>query len=147
MEEPNQSKQCYNAGIRLLSRRDYSAYKMSQKLKEKGYSEDTIAETIEKLIEQNYLREEEYKRIRIKTLIVKGHSNNYIQQKCSQEKLDVTNDEIEEIKNQYQYTTSSMINDLIQKKIRYTDIPSDYEQKQKLKKQSSTLSNFKRSPL
>ena len=127
------NKRCYNDAIKLLSRRDYSQYKMSQKLKEKGHCLETIEVTIEKLIDQNYLREDEYKRIRIKTLLVKGHSDYYIKQKCEQEHLQITDEDIEQIKEKYEFSNEQIIQDLVQKKIRGIQIPNNFEEKLKIK--------------
>ena len=133
MEEKTEFKRCYNDAIKLISRRDYSSYKITQKLLSKNYDQSTIDETIDKLVDQNYLREEEYKRIRIKILLTKGHSNSYIKQKCDQEKLKVADEDIQVIKDLYEFNDQKMIEELILKKTRYVDIPLGHEQKQKLK--------------
>lgn len=126
-------KKAYNYCIFLLSKRDYSRYKIRMKLKERKHTPEVIEETIEVLVEQNYLREEEYKRQRIKQLIYKGYANNYIIQKMAQEKLQVEVDEIEILREQNDASTESQIQYLIEKKLRGVELPEDYESKMKLK--------------
>jgi regulatory protein len=130
MEE---NKLAYNYSIRILSRKDYSIYKMQQKLKGRGHSKEVIDETVDKLVEQNYIRENEYKRIRIKTLLVKQYSNSYIIQKCAQEMLDITKDDIDIIRTEYSIHDNDTIKYLIEKKLRYKEIPTEWEPKMKLK--------------
>ena len=86
-ESKDNSKKALDYAIRILSIKDYSIYKMKMKLKERKFSPEEIDVTINKLLEYNYLREEEYARMRIKQLLVKGFSNSYILQKLSQEGL------------------------------------------------------------
>jgi regulatory protein len=136
MEE---NKLAYNYSIRILSRKDYSVYKMQQKLKGRGHSKEIIDKTVDKLVEQNYIRENEYKRIRIKTLLVKKYSDSYIIQKCSQEMLDISKDDIDIIRKEYDIHDNDTIKYLIEKKLRYKEIPTEWESKMKLK---SKIMNF-----
>ncbi len=133
MSEEKSYKKAFDYSIRLLSLRDYSIYKMRQKLKERKFDADDIEIVINKLLEYNYLREDEYKRIRIKQLLVKGYANNYIIQKLEQEQLFVDDSNINEIRDTQDLGSSKQIQYLIEKKLRFKEIPSEWEAKQKLK--------------
>ena len=123
----------YQYSIRLLSLRDYSEHKMRQKLLDKNYDADEIDEVIQKLIDMNYLREEEYRRMRVKTLLVKGYGNAYIIKKLQQENLVVGNSLIDDLRRENDLQELNQVDYLIQKKLRGKSIPSDWEEKNKLK--------------
>ncbi len=134
-----QEKKAFDYAIRILSIKDYSVYKMKQKLTDRKHSFEEIQTTINRLIELNYLREDEYKRIRIKTLLVKNYSDNYILQKCAEEMLSINQDDINQIRSEYEIFDDDTINKLIEKKLRNKEIPKGYEDKMKLK---AKLYNF-----
>lgn len=127
------SKTAYNYSISLITRQDYSEYKMRKKLSEREYDEEEIDETIEKLFDQNYLREEEYTRQRIKGMLVKGYANRHILQKLKSEHLEPDESIINEIRSEQGFEVPSEVNRLIDKKLRYKEIPTDYEGSNKLK--------------
>ncbi len=136
------NQKAYNYAIRLLARRDYSTFKMRKKLIEQKFSPEEIDETIERLIDMNYLREAEYKRMRIKQLLVKGYANSYIIPKLVQEELYCSDEEIDELREEQSFSESEQIQKHIHKKLRYKEIPDDFESKMKL--QNKVL-NFLRS--
>lgn len=125
-------KTCYQYSLDLLARRDYSKHKLSEKLRSREFTEEEIDEAIESLTEKNYLREEEYARMRVQAMLFKGYANSYIKQKCSLEKLQVDDDFIDEIRQERGHSTHSEIKRLIQKKLRGKDIPSEFEPRMKL---------------
>lgn len=128
-------KYAYNYCIRLLSKRDYSVYKIKRKLNERKYDIDVIESVVEKLLEQNYLREDEFKRQKIKQHLYKGYSNSYIQNKLSStEKLTCTDEEIDRLREDMGHTSIDQINGLIDKKLRGNKSPNSFEEKMKLKK-------------
>ncbi len=133
MEEKNTYKKAFDYSIRLLSLRDYSIHKMKQKLRERKFEADDITTVIEKLLDYNYIREEEFTRIRIKQLIVKGYANKYILQKIQYEKLEATDSDIDEIRDAQDLSSASQMNYLIEKKLRYKEIPTEFEDIMKLK--------------
>ena len=127
------SKEAYNYAIFILSKRDYSIHKMREKLISRKYEVDEINDTIDKLIEKNFLREDEYKRQRVKSLLVKGFSNSYILRKLEQEHLQSNNEEIDMIRDDQQIDKDDSLNALVEKKLRGKVIPQDYNAKMKLK--------------
>lgn len=126
------NKTCYQYALDLIARRDYSKFKLAQKLRSKEYESEEIEEAIEMLIERNYLREEEYARLRVQGLLLKGYANSYIKQKCSLEKLKVDDDFIDSIRQDRGIETNDEIHRLIEKKLRGKEIPQNFEEKMKL---------------
>ena len=55
-----QKMSCFDAAIKLLSKRDYSVKEMAGKLKEKSYEGHTIAETIDRLEGKGWLDDEKF---------------------------------------------------------------------------------------
>ena len=127
------SKKALDYAIRILGIRDYSIHKMKEKLQTRKYSAEIIDETINKLLEYNYIREEEYTRSRIKQLLYKNFADNYIIQKVKAENLKITSEMIDEVKSEYRISTTENICYLIEKKLRGKTIPTDYKDKMKLK--------------
>ena len=127
------SKEAYNYAIFILSKRDYSIHKMREKLRSRKYEEQEINETIDALIAKNFLREDEYKRMRIKSLLVKGFSNSYIIRKLEQEHLSADDNEVDIIRYDQQLKKEDGLNSLIEKKLRGKVIPKDFNAKMKLK--------------
>lgn len=126
-EETNTDyKNAYNYCIRLLSHRDYSRYKVEEKLQARKHLPETIDKVISELIELNYLREEEYKRIRVNQLLAKMYSVHHIVQKCQQEHLDVGSSFVEEIMSEKGIDKFETIDYLIEKKLRSANINQDY---------------------
>lgn len=132
-KKDHEFKEAYNYCIFLLSKRDYSRYKIQQKLKSRKYSEENIKEVIQLLIDQNYLREEAYLRMRIKTLLYKGVSNYYIKQKLSEEKLTASDEQINSLREENNISKEDSLEYLLNKKLRGKEIPKEFEAKAKLK--------------
>lgn len=126
-------KKAFDYALRILSQRDYSVFKMKEKLKLRDFSKSAIEATIQKLHSYNYLREDEYTRGRIKQLIVKGYANQYILKKLSLEELTAEESVIEDIRVSQELGTESQIVYLIDKKLRGLEIPSEFNLKMKLK--------------
>lgn len=124
----------YQYAIRLLAMRDYSEYKLRTKLNDKEFETNEIDSAIEKLIEQQYLQEHEYIRVKIKSYLEKGYGHSYIINKLKQEELNITVEQIEQIEQKYELYQESTIDYLIQKKLRYKEIPEDFNSKMKLKR-------------
>lgn len=54
------NKACYNAGLKMLVRREHSIYELEQKLQLKEFDEIEIAEAIELLIQQKFQSDERF---------------------------------------------------------------------------------------
>lgn len=75
----SEGKRCFEAALKLLERRPYSETKIKTKLKEKGYLDDTIVESIKKLKEYHYLDDFALANTIVKSY--KGKSKKELQQK------------------------------------------------------------------
>ncbi|MBC77413.1 MAG: hypothetical protein CME64_15520 [Halobacteriovoraceae bacterium] len=116
------STDSYNYSLKLLAKRDYSKFKLRQKLASR-FSDEEIEEAIELLLEKNFLREEEYARIRIKSLLISGNSNSLIKLKLENEELKVSDDLINQVKEDNGLGEASSIEELIRKKMRHKEVP------------------------
>lgn len=124
----------YNYCIHLISRQDYSEYKLRQKLRlKKDNLPHEIDEVIEKLKENDLLNEKNYRRLFIRKWTMKGESEEKIKRRGSQEKLIFQKEEFTQARIELGLTDDSNIEKLIQKKLRFVEIPKDFETKKKLR--------------
>lgn len=127
----------YQYALYLLSAQDYSEFKLRQKLRLKQFEQTEIDETLTKLIEKNYLREEEYKRLLARRWIAKGYSDSMIKRRGEQEQLTFTAEELLSWRQDMDRSSDDTISLLVQKKMRGRDLPFDREGKQKLREKVS----------
>jgi len=127
----------YQYALYLLSAQDYSEFKLRQKLRLKQFEQTEIDETLTKLIEKNYLREEEYKRLLARRWIAKGYSDSMIKRRGEQEKLIFAAEELLSWRQDMDRSSEDTISLLVQKKMRGRDLPVDREGKQKLREKVS----------
>lgn len=127
----------YQYALYLLSAQDYSEFKLRQKLRLKQFEQTEIDETLTKLIEKNYLREEEYKRLLARRWIAKGYSDSMIKRRGEQEQLSFTSDELLHWRQDMDRSSEDTISLLVQKKMRGRDLPVDRDAKQKLREKVS----------
>ena len=132
-ELKSETKKAMDYAIRILSLRDYSTHKMKEKLRTRKHGNEVISEVIAKLEQYNYLRDEDYARMRIKQLLIKGYADSYIIQKCKQEHLPISPEQIDTIRDDQNLGTQDLIHKLIEKKLRGKTIPNEFEPKMKLK--------------
>jgi len=123
----------YQYCLYLLSGQDYSEYKLRQKLKLKGFEAVEIDETMSKLIEKNYLRQEEYQRLLTRKLISKGYSDSMIKRRAEQESLEIASIDLQTQRTDMDLSSQDIITQLIRKKLRSRSIPWDKLERQKLK--------------
>tara|TARA_R110002049_G_scaffold300514_2_gene491441 strand:- start:537 stop:1016 length:480 start_codon:yes stop_codon:yes gene_type:complete len=130
------NKECYQKAIKLLSKKEYSRPKLKAKLMSVGYTEDDSVEAISKLYDLGLLKEDWYIESKIKSLMRKGYSKNHIQQRLSQEELEVSLSLIDEIFSQNDMQEQGAIEQILVKKgQRYqASWPSfEYDERQKIK--------------
>ena len=127
------SQQAYSYLVKLLSGRDYSEHKLREKLKFKKYPANEIDAAINEIKAKGYLREDAYSEARIKAFMNKGYSVNYIKQKLHQEKVQVSNDQITEVFDEYHESELDQIKKLLAKKLKTlsSDKEEAYKEKQK----------------
>lgn len=129
----NKKKESYLYAIRLLAKRDYSIFKMKNKLLDKGFELDDAMDTIKILLEAKYLREDEYIRQRVRGLFFKFYSSRYILQKLKQEEIHLSQDQIDDLKNEWELDEDQIALDLIEKKTRHLTVTEDSFFKYKVK--------------
>ncbi|MCK5884738.1 MAG: RecX family transcriptional regulator [Bacteriovoracaceae bacterium] len=112
-----ETKKAYSYLIRLISKRDYSRYKLEQKLRERGHSHQAIDESIAEIISLNYLREDNYIEARIKGFMHKNCSMSYIRSKLAEEYLDIEISLIDSIFIEHGISETDQITRIIYKKL------------------------------
>lgn len=127
------NQRIYNYSIHLIARQDYSAYKLRQKLLSKpDNSKEEVDEVIEVLKEKGYLNEEAYKRLFIRKWMFKGESEDKIRRRGSLEKLSFSSEEFLKVREELGFDDEDSLQKLIDKKLRFKEIPSDFKERQKL---------------
>jgi SOS response regulatory protein OraA/RecX len=124
----------YNYCIHLLARQDYSEFKLRQKLRSKPQNlPHEIEEALVKLKANGLLREENYRRLFIRKWMMKGESEQKIRQRGAQEKIEFSSEEFRAIEIELGFTDEDSLEKLVEKKLRFKDIPSDPKEKFKLR--------------
>ena len=127
----NNSNKAYMYLVKILSTRDYSEHQLREKLRGKQYTPEEIDCSINEIKGRGFLREEAYSEIRIKGLMTRGYSPDYIQQKLAEEHLSVTTETINSVFTEYRLTPEDQIDRLVRKKIQgKSDL--DYDQQNKV---------------
>jgi len=128
------NQKLYNYAIQLLSRQDYSEFKLKNKLRTRpDVLSAEIHEVIEKLKESHLLREENYKRLFIRKWLVKGESESKIRARGKMEKLEIDTQDFISTSQELGIESKDNITKLIEKKLRSKNIPVDYKEKLKIK--------------
>lgn len=127
------NQKLYSYSIALLSRQDYSEYKLRMKLKTRDHLPHEIDEVINDLKKKNFLREDNYKRLFIRKWIQKGESPEKIKMRAAQERLELSSEDFSNAQQELGITNSDSIEKLISKKLRSKEIPADPENKKALK--------------
>ncbi|MBT4791980.1 MAG: hypothetical protein HON90_10445 [Halobacteriovoraceae bacterium] len=136
-------KEAFNYAIKLLSKRDYSIYKLTQKLITQEITEECAQRVINKLIALKYLREEEFTKARASQLLSRCYANDYIVQKLSEEQLEIDHQQLETLRKELGLDSQGQIKKLIEKRLRYKQIPESFEERQKLKYKLFSFLNSK----
>ncbi|MGZ3808551.1 MAG: regulatory protein RecX [Bacteriovorax sp.] len=103
--------------VKLLSARDYSEYKLREKLREKKYSTEESESAINEIKSKGYLREEAYAEARVKAFMNKGYAPDYIRQKLALEHMTITDQEISDIFSEHRVNIEDQIDRLVRKKM------------------------------
>jgi len=73
--------------IYLLSRQDYSQYKITQKLEKREHSPEEIAQVLDYCQQHHYIDDLRYAQVKIRSGLYKGHGWYRIEQGLKQEKI------------------------------------------------------------
>lgn len=88
--EEEENKQIKIAAYRMLGRKSYSKWAISQKLKEKGFSSGAIQKIIDELEKMGYLSDSDYTAMVISQKIRQGYGPAYIEKYLELKKLDAS---------------------------------------------------------
>jgi len=110
-------KSSYLISLRLLQRRDYSEHELRQKLIKRKISSETIDETIEKLLTDNYLNDQRYINGKMRYFIKQKKSPAYIQNKCFNMGVPVSLEDINFHFDELKVSIKEHIRDHIKKKL------------------------------
>lgn len=133
-DEDGDARRIYNYCIHLLARQDYSEYKLRQKLRSKPQNlPHMIDEVIIKLTTRGLLREDRYRRLFIRKWMMKGEAEDKIKRRGEMEKLTFEEGEFDLIAEELGFTDNDSLESLIKKKLRSKIIPTDNEEKYKLR--------------
>lgn len=108
----------YLYAIKLLTKRDYSKYKLKLKILSKSVTKEIADEIIAYLVSKKFLNEDNYIEARVKSLMLKGYSKEYIVEKLYSEQLQCSTDTIDELFNEYKFSEEIQITHLLEKKLR-----------------------------
>jgi regulatory protein len=76
------------AALSLLARREHSSYELSQKLVQKGFAREEVAELLIKLAHQQLQSEQRYCHSVIRNRVNKGYGWRYIEQQLKANRVD-----------------------------------------------------------
>lgn len=116
------NKECYKASIRLLSKQDFSKFKLKQKLQRKFDIED-IEEVIIELEKQRFLNELEFTKGRIRHLLKRRKSPFYILHKTKIEGLDISISLINELQSELGLKNDQVVEQILLKKLKMIKKP------------------------
>lgn len=115
--------------------RDYSEFKLREKLREKGYPQEIATATIEEMKKFGFIKEEYYRQSKIKMRLKQGKAARFIREELKQEKIIVTDEHLEEALLDLNLSQENILQDLLLKKTRNVDLAAlDFEAKQKFER-------------
>ena len=130
----------YSRAIKLLSKQDYSEFKIRTKLQALGLNEDQVDLAIEKVKKENFLNDERFQKNLVRKLIQKGYSPAFIRQRLECDGLFVKDDQILIIYEEEMITPKDQIKMLAEKKINKSKIPYNSEdERQKIIRKALTF--------
>lgn len=126
----------YSRAIKLLSKQDYSEYKIRAKLQALGLDEDQIDLAVNKVKKENFLNDERFQKNLIRKLIHKGYSPSFISKRLEQDGLSIQENQILTIYEEETITPKDQIKILAEKKLTKSPIPlkSEVERQKIIKK-------------
>jgi len=130
----------YWEAIKLLSRQDYSKFKLIQLLKRKGFLPHDIETTVEKLIKKGLYNEQNYTHARVRGLIHKGYAPKLIKYKLKMESINIHYEEINTIYQELNLNLKQQIQHHMTKYLKKIDIMNSNESRDKIR--SKVLSYF-----
>lgn len=136
------NQQLYNYCLKLLSKRDYSEYKIREKIITRGLDKEECQIIIKKLKEEKFLNANRYINEKVQHLANKGYSLQYIQEKLHLEEISISTNEIQNVIDEAAINTASVIKTLLDRKIsQYVSKKSNLTEQQLISKSLLFLSS------
>ena len=101
------------------------------KLQQKGHSSEHVEQTLEECKEKGYIREERYRDSVIRRLLKKNQSDWHIQQQLEREGIPISQEHIEDMREELQLNPETQIQRLIAKKVALLS-PNDPKSEEKV---------------
>jgi len=130
------NKELYLYSIRILTRRDYSRYKLKEKLLARSDDLTEVENLLDLLEEKKYLQEEVYARQRIQYWLKAGNSINNIINKAKQEHLRISRDFIHEVSEEIQINPEQKLKEIFERKFSQKLKEADLQEKEKIKRRA-----------
>ncbi len=83
------NKELYLGLVKLLSKKDYSRFSLTQKFQAKGFSSDEIEACLQELEKKKFYQENNYTEMRVKYWLRKGYNFTMILYKAKEERLSL----------------------------------------------------------
>lgn len=83
-----ENKNCYLEAMKMLAKREYSAFELRQKLTHKDYPEADIAQTISLLIAKDYQNDVRFAQAFIRMRFNQGKGSSLISQQLKQKRVE-----------------------------------------------------------
>jgi len=112
-----QTNLAYSYSLKLISRRDYSTFKLRKKLKEKKYPSPEIEEAIQQLLEKKFINDENYYERKTIQLWKKNFSPNHIIQYCHREGFELTQGQIANTIEKFGHSEQNHDDELLKQEI------------------------------
>ena len=125
-----QETAAYKYAIKLLAPRDYSRYKLKEKLLSRDFERDSLDPILDLLEEKQYLDESRYAKAKIKAYIFRNKGPVYIEQKLNLEKIQNIKQYIEEVETENEVDWTELASSLVKKYSRGK--PLDYKERGKV---------------
>ena len=126
-----QSLSAYESALKLLSQRDYSRFKLEQKLLSKRFNKHEVNEAIDQLEAMGLFNERIYIEMRLKAWINRGYSISNILFRCKVEHLKVELSQLQDLLSDLGVTECSQVEKLIDKKLRFVHLSSNVSKEEK----------------
>ncbi len=126
----------YSRAIKLISKQDYSEFKIRAKLQALGLDEDQVDLAVDKVKNENFLNDERFQKNLIRKLIHRGYSPSFIRKRLEQDGLFVQENQILTIYEEEMITPKDQIKILAEKKLKPSSTPinSEVERQKAIKK-------------
>lgn len=110
--------------IWLLGRKDYSRKQLEEKLRKRDSTPSEISQLLSSLTAEGWYQESAFKKVRVRQLLKRGFGPSAVKAKLRNDKILISNEEVDAAYQDLDTTSEKQINELIIKlKKRYSNKP------------------------